>query len=303
MRKAGAKILSLVGLAFLFFGRRRILSRRKTPYATQASSKSLLWEIKSNGLATPSYFLGTMHLMCAEDAILSSNVKNIVKEVEQIYFEADINNASELLAGLLTSQGEENESLQQVLMPEEYERVKNFFDKLQPSVPFELLEKQYPLMLQSSLYEFLLPCEQKNGIELRLMEEARNLKKEIKGLETLEFQAGVFNAFPYKDQAYELLNTIDNLPKYKQNLEQLIEVYKQQDLDKLYELTTSEETGIASHLELLVYSRNREWVNQFEAIAKQQSTLFAVGAGHLGGPEGVIRLLKNKGFEVRPLVN
>jgi uncharacterized protein len=296
MKKTITIMLSLIGLAFLFFTRRRSL------YMTQPRGKSLLWEIKGSGLTAPSYFLGTMHLMCAEDATLSKNVKSILKEIEQIYFEADINNADEALAGLL-SQAEENESLQQVLMPEEYERVKNFFDELQPSVPFELLEKQYPLMLQSSLYEFLLPCEQKNGIELRIMDEAQHLKKGIKGLETLEFQASVFDAISYKDQAYELLNTIDSMPKYKQSLEQLIEVYKQQDIDKLYELTATEETGIASHLELLLFSRNKEWVNQFEAIAKQQSTLFAVGAGHLGGPDGVIQLLKNKGFEVRPLIN
>jgi uncharacterized protein len=296
MRTIITKVLSLVGLAFLFW-------RRRKPCYTQHDSKSLLWEIKSKNVPAPSYFLGTMHLMCAEDATLSKSVKSILKEIKQIYFEVDITDSSAIFSEILSQRANEGESLQQVLMPAEYERVKNFFDTVIPDVPFAILEKQYPLLLQSSLYEFLLPCKQKNGIELRLMDEAHHLKKEIKGLETLEFQAGVFSAIPYKDQAYELLHTIDSLPKYKQNLEHLIEVYKQQDIDKLYELATAEETGIASHLELLLYGRNREWVNRFEAIAKQQSTLFAVGAGHLGGAVGVIQLLKNKGFEVRPLVN
>ena len=43
-----------------------------------ASGKSLLWKISGNGLDKPSYLFGTIHMLCADDAILSSNFKNII---------------------------------------------------------------------------------------------------------------------------------------------------------------------------------------------------------------------------------
>jgi uncharacterized protein YbaP (TraB family) len=53
----------------------------------------------------------------------------------------------------------------------------------------------------------------------------------------------------------------------------------------------------------LLYDRNKRWADQFEVISKQKSTLYAVGAGHLGGEQGVINLLKQKGYTVRAIEN
>ena len=83
----------------------------------------------------------------------------------------------------------------------------------------------------------------------------------------------------------------------------MMAVYKSQDLEKLQELTMHDESGVSGHLDLLLYTRNRNWVQQIEAIMQEKSTLFAVGAGHLGGENGVLDLLRKKGFNLRPIVN
>lgn len=270
---------------------------------TAASSKSLLWEISGNGISKPSYFFGTMHLMCAEDAELTETVKSLIKYVDQIYLEVDMDNASELLTGILDLRNKDGQRLQAALTKDDYKKVKSFFEKYQPSIPFSVLELQPPLMISSSLFELLLPCKQKNGVEIKIIDEAYKEKKETKGLETIAFQSTIFDCIPYEDQANDLLKSIESLEKTRKAMNEMIQVYKDQDIEKLYSLSVNEESIVSSYLDLLLFKRNRNWIGQFPAIVKNKSTLFAVGAGHLGGEKGVLQLLKQNGFTIRPLLN
>lgn len=57
------------------------------------------------------------------------------------------------------------------------------------------------------------------------------------------------------------------------------------------------------YADLLLNNRNKDWVEKMPAIMKEKSTLFAVGAGHLGGDQGVITLLKKAGYTVEEVEN
>ena len=80
----------------------------------------------------------------------------------------------------------------------------------------------------------------------------------------------------------------------------LMDVYRNQDLDKMQEMTAGEE-GMSDYIDLLLYNRNANWAKKMPAIMKSKATLFAVGAGHLGGEKGVINLLRQAGYTVRPV--
>lgn len=289
--------------AFLLLRISALFLKERNAFRTAAHAKSLLWEITGKGLKKPSYFLGTMHLMCAEDATLSNNIKKIIAQVNTVYLEVDIANADELLNGMLGTGMKNQQSLAKRLSEADYNKVKMFFEEHESIMPFESLEKQPPLLISSALYELLLPCKQKHGVELKLIEEAYKAKKPIKGLETFEFQSSILDSIPYEAQAADLVSTIDNLEKYRKKLADMIAVYKAQDIDQLYELSVDEENATAPYMDLLLYERNSNWVTQFPSIAENSSTLFAVGAGHLGGEKGVINLLRQQGYMLRPLAN
>jgi uncharacterized protein YbaP (TraB family) len=68
-------------------------------------------------------------------------------------------------------------------------------------------------------------------------------------------------------------------------------------------LIRKSDPGMESYMDLLLYNRNRRWVEQMPPIMQNGSILFAVGAGHLPGEEGVIKLLLKKGYAVKPLNN
>ncbi len=297
MKLSAAKVLSFLGLAFFFS------CRHKSTFPESPTAKTLLWEVSGNQLPDPAYFLGTMHMMCANEAVLSPNVKAVLREVDQVYLEVDMDDIAELMSGMTNLSMKEGKTLADFLSADDYGKVKTFFETHQPAMPFSVLERQQPMMISSGLYELFLECDQKNGIDLRIIDEASRLKKPTKGLETMAFQSSIFDSIPYDEQAKELVKLIDSIGKYKAAMNEMIAVYREQDVDKLHDLTTREESGVNSYLDLLLYDRNRNWVNQFKNIAFGKKTLFAVGAGHLGGEKGVLNLLRAKGYSVRPLEN
>ena len=276
-----------------------VTSQSKKPAPLQ---NTLLWEISGNGLKSPSYLFGTMHLLCAEDAGLSINLKKAIRESERIYFEIDMDDMKQMMGALKYIRMNDNVKLSDLLTEQEYTRIREYFEKHKAIIPFSMMERFKPYMLTSLISETGMGCEKTNGMEMSIMQEAGKYDKEILGLETAEYQASIFDSIPYAKQAKELLNYIDSIDRYKDNTQELIKVYREQDLQKMQDMTANE-SGIGEYLDLLVYNRNRNWMEKLKTILKEKPTLIAVGAGNLPGEFGMIQLLRNAGFTVKPLKN
>jgi len=262
---------------------------------------TLLWEISGNHLVTPSYLFGTMHLLCSADAQLSDSLRYAIASAKQVYFEIDLDNMMETLGAMRYLNMNNNTKLSDLLTEEEYERVVTYFKKNKTMLPMSMMERLKPYFVTSLISESKFPCTEKDGMEQVIMAEAKKDKKPINGLETVAFQASVFDSIPYKRQAMDLLKMIDSAGVASDSSDlQLAEVYRKQDLNKMQELTAEEE-GMSEYLDLLLYSRNANWAQKMPAIMRDATTLFAVGAGHLGGEKGVISLLRKAGFTVRPM--
>jgi uncharacterized protein YbaP (TraB family) len=84
----------------------------------------------------------------------------------------------------------------------------------------------------------------------------------------------------------------------------MVKAYREQNLELLDSLSNKSDPGMeADYMDLLLYGRNRHWVEQMPALMKENSLLFAVGAGHLPGEQGVINLLRKKGYKLTPMKN
>ncbi|MEO6316480.1 MAG: TraB/GumN family protein [Chitinophagaceae bacterium] len=263
---------------------------------------TLLWEISGNHLSSPSYLFGTMHLLCAADAQLSDSLRFAIAKAAQIYFEIDLENMMENALGIMKYINmKDGVKLSDLLTEAEYTRVKDYFTNNRSMLPFSMMEHFKPYFITSLITESKFPCAEKDGMEQVIMKEAKKDQKPINGLETIQFQAGVFDSIPYKRQAKDLLKMIDSSGVAGDSTDaQLADVYRKQDLNKMQEMTANEE-GIGEYLDLLLYNRNAGWAKKMPAIMRDAPALFAVGAGHLGGEKGVISLLRKAGFTVRPV--
>ena len=138
------------------------------------------------------------------------------------------------------------------------------------------------------------------------MKEAKQHNKKVKGLETMAYQAGVLDSIPYKLQAEQLVTYIDKSNKGEEDdkeMKDMFEAYKSQDLKKLEALMVETDAGMAGFIDIMLYHRNRNWVNKLKPLLPEKSLLIAVGAGHLPGEKGVINLLRKEGYTVTPVEN
>ena len=264
---------------------------------------TLLFEITGKGLQHPSYLFGTMHILCADDAKLSEAMKKIIRETGQVYFEIDMDNLQEMMGALQYLRMNDGKQLSDFLTEAEYERVKKYFEQNKSLLPFSMMSRFKPYFISSLIGEQMMTCEKKNGMETLIMSESKQYDKEIRGLETTKFQAGIFDSIPYDKQAKDLVNYIDSIDNYREITGQLVDTYRDQNLQQLDSLMHKSDPGMEQYMDLLLYDRNRNWVKQMPAIMAARPTLFAVGAGHLPGEQGVIKLLIKAGYTVKPLIN
>ena len=269
---------------------------------TNADDNTLLWEVSGNGLTKPSYLFGTFHLLCRDDIRFSDALKQGVQNAAEVYLELDMDDPSTLFGGLMLMNMKGNRKLKDLYTEVEYKRVVDYFrDSLQ--APVNLFQSMKPFFLVALLYPKMMPCPSVSSVEDEVMKLAKQNGKEIKGLETMAFQASVFDSIPYEEQAAELLRSIDSMVLSKKYFDSMITAYKEQRMGELESLMKNEEFGMESNQDILLDNRNRNWVGQLKTIMKQAAVFVAVGAGHLPGKTGLIALLRKEGYTLRPVEN
>jgi uncharacterized protein YbaP (TraB family) len=273
---------------------------------TGKENNTLLWKISGNGLEKPSYLFGTIHLLCKDDALLSDNMKKAISDCDEVYFEVDLDNIFEMFGAMDKMKMRNDTTLQELLSEEDYQKVKDYFESKSTMLPFSMLETYKPMLAASTLEEGSMPCDNTAMMEQVIMSLAKKQKKNIKGLETMAYQAGVLDSIPYKLQAEQLVAYIDKSNKGEEDdseMKEMFDAYKKQDLQKLESLLISTDAGIAGFTDVLLYNRNINWVKKLETLLTKKSLMIAVGAGHLPGNKGVINLLREKGYTLTPVEN
>jgi uncharacterized protein len=269
---------------------------------TNADDNTLLWEISGNGLTNASYLFGTFHLLCKDDINFSAALKQAVIKSNKIYLELDMDDPATLFGAITLMTMKDRKKLKDLYTAEEYKKITDYFkDSLK--TPMGLFQNMKPGFLMALLYPKMMPCSAVSSVEEAIMQLAKAGDKEIKGLETMAFQASIFDSIPYEKQAQELLTAIDSMEKSRIYFSLMLSAYKNQRLDEIEKIITNPEFGMENNQDILLDNRNKNWVVQLKDIMKKEPVFVAVGAGHLVGKAGLIALLKAEGYMVRPLEN
>ncbi len=269
---------------------------------TDTTGNTLLWQVSGNGLASPSYLFGTFHLLCKDDINFSNTLKQAITNSHEIYLELDLDDPATLMGALMLMNMKDGKKLKDLYTAAQYKRLSDFFnDSLK--TPISVFQRMKPEFLIALLYPKMMPCNSATSVEEAVMQLAKDAGKEIKGLETMAFQASVFDSIPYEKQAEELLNTIDSLEKSKADFALMLHAYKSQRLDEIEKIMNTPAFGVAENQEILLDNRNKNWIHQLKIIMKENPVFTAVGAGHLVGKNGLIALLRAEGYTVKGLEN
>jgi uncharacterized protein YbaP (TraB family) len=198
----------------------------------------------------------------------------------------------------------DGKTLKDLVTDDEYKMIGDHFQKM--GMPIFMLERMKPMFLTAFAYADMDPSGLKNGnmksYEMEFMEMAQNTGKETSGLETIDFQINLFDEIPYEVQAKMLVDALRSADSEGDDeFKKMTKMYIDQDIQAMVKMIADEGSSVSGFEDKLVSGRNKNWIPLIIEDAKKSQTFFAVGAGHLAGPEGVIHLLRKAGYKIKPV--
>jgi uncharacterized protein YbaP (TraB family) len=262
-----------------------------------SQSKSLLYEVKKDGFQT-TYLYGTIHLIPDSLFLFTKKLKKIISQSDEMIFEITDFSDNESLTKMLKSERNSFDIFTKVqqdsvlnwgaqLIDSDTASFRRIFEYLKP---INLL--QLPTM--KALQEHAV------SVDLALMKFADEKGIVKSELETVAFQLELLNDLPDSVMAEMILSAMRQSKDSDQLQAKLLHLYQTQDIEGLANLLNeSDETS--AFLDDLIGKRNNKWLPKIIEKSKNKSCFVAVGAGHLGGKDGLISLFQQAGFIVSPI--
>lgn len=274
-------------------------------FANEASlqQKGLLWQIDKLGLI-PSYLFGTIHSEDHRVTQLPPIVRSRFEQADSVSFELlmDMSTIRKTAKGMFFI-GEQ--SLDQVIGKDLFDQVVKAMRQYH-IIPPMLLKKLKPWAVIATLST--PPPKTGQFLDLLLYKKAQQLKISIYALESVEEQLAVFEAFTLDEQMFMLKETLKQLDKMPGLFDKLHELYLQRDLTALMKFTVENMRDSSDNKALvdafykrIVDDRNMRMVERMEKRLQEGNAFIAVGALHLPGDKGLLKLLQARGYRVSVL--
>ncbi len=281
--------------------------------AQTPNNSGIFWKIEKEGLP-PSYLLGTMHVSDprvidlpkgAEDAFSASNT--LIVESDEVLDPQKA--AAALMAQPSLTMFTDGKTIGDYLQPNEKALLETELKKR--GIPLLAVSKMKPWMLSS--FVALSSCElarKQSGepfLDQKLAKDAAASGKKIVGLETMAEQLNIMASLSMKAHVKSLLYVIEDPQRTLDVMETLIQLYDQGKpgwvvpvSDYLYP-EDPDGFSMAEFEQKMIIARNHHMADRALEMLDNGNVFMAVGALHLPGPEGLVALLREKGFTVTPL--
>lgn len=294
--------------------------------AAITADAQFIYRISGNGLKKPSYILGTIHLL--PGSLLDSIPAYLKAEAEcrQMYVETDVTNKQQI-------QGLQNIGRQTMAMPDG----KTIFDILSKDQT-ELLSRTYHEMMHFNLADstsrplwtivpkghiqffesFFQVMAIQQHPQLRItstpmdgvcMERAKERGMPLGQLDEMQSQEKLNKL--HDEWVQDLDAQVDSLVSYLNHINehrtsavkgieylgQSIEDWKKGNYDHFAAISLEEVLKQPS----VFRERNEKWLPKMQTAMREMPTMFVFGAGHLVGPHGILQLLRDAGYKIKPV--
>jgi uncharacterized protein YbaP (TraB family) len=289
----------------LFVGRiAAILALALLATAQSAQAKTFAW--KATGKGGTIYVMGSIHVMSESFYPLNPALEAAFKDSDLLVEEVDMAEMldpmaqmSMLTRGMLPS----TQSLDKLLSPATLALVKKATGDMGgargPLMRFK------PWMLAIALQGMELAKAGFNpalGLDQHFYDEAQAAAMKVQGLETVEYQVSRFDEMTMEQQDRMLAETLKELATETATVGKLGDAWKSGDVVAIERMALADLKSDPVMYQRLLVERNKNWMPKIEALfARRGRALVVVGAAHLVGPDGLIAMLKAKGYTVEQL--
>lgn len=278
-----------------------------------ANGKGILWRIERGG-AEPSFLLGTMHVSDPRVTGLEPAAKAAFDAARTVVIETtDVLDPAKM-AGVMTAHPElmlftDDTTLSGMLPGEARTVVEEGLARR--GLSLAALDKMKPWVVASLVgipaCEMARTAAGAQVLDIKLAHDARAAGKSVKGLETVVGQLEAMASLPIALHLQGLVDTLKLGNGIDDLNETMVRIYKSGDTGLFWPFfeaamppTPGEEASYAAFQEAMIDARNRIMVEAAVPVLDEGGAFIAVGALHLSGAQGLVALLRERGYAVEP---
>jgi len=267
--------------------------------AAPQSTVGVLYEVRSVTTGAVSFLLGTIHSEDPRVTALSAPVQAAFAASPRFAMEV-LPDTQAIIKSMVTMTYTDGRTLRDVLPEDLYQQVSAVLEGRGMSEAAYRDFKPWAVVTMLSVP----PTKTGEFLDMQFYRTAVTSQKQVKGLETMEEQLALFDQLGVCDQVDLLAETLDSLEQMPAMFESLTLAYLARDLDALMLISRTYLGGLNARLaahfwESVVDARNRRMAERMVPLLDQGGWFIAVGALHLPSPNGILQLLRQRGFEVR----
>ena len=270
---------------------------------SQIAAQSSVWKVTKD--SSTIYLGGSIHLLRKTDYPLPKEFDTAYSRSSKILFETDISGlqdpefAQKLLMKCMYT---DTTTLQSVLTKKNYDRLAAKCAELM--IPIENLQKFNPafvslLLITQKLQKLGVNAE---GVDQFYFDKAIQDKKPVEYFETIDEQIDMI-AFMGKGNENEYTSySLDDFDKLEKEFEDMVLSWKTGSSTFMKRNCDEMEKLFPDIYKQLLADRNNNWMPVIEKLFLDTDIEFVVvGALHFYGNDGVIKMLKEKGYTVEQL--
>lgn len=256
--------------------------------------ESILYTIK-DGDVLKGYILGTMHVRDKRAFSFLDKILALIDDCNKFYAETDLDALQKInISGSMSFDSGDH--------------IKNYFTPKRYNKIDKLCIKSFQISLNEVGH--LRPLAIINFLTLRLLSNDMNLPldhhlwnyasqhKECLGLETAIEQRDIYKQIPFEWELKQFKDAMRNISSFRKGIAIMANYYQAGRVNKLYRVGRKQ---LGSMRSLLLYDRNVRMGNVAINALRLNTCFITVGAGHLAGKKGVLRIIKKAGYSISPV--
>ncbi len=275
--------------------------------ACAESPRPLLWKVSDPDNSI--YLLGSFHLLKASDYPLAPSTDAAFEDAERVVFElspAELSDPAGSVRMAAAARRADGRTLQQSLPEDTWQTLQAYAALRQQSTEhFQGMDAWFVSLVISLTEMQLLGLDTERGLDKHFADRALKAGKPTQGLETFDQQIALFEGMSADEQRQALEDSLDEVSEMQAEIQRMHTLWRAGDAEGLFEATGAElKAKYPGVYKRLNSDRNLAWLPRLRAMlddSDSDDTLVVVGALHLLGEDGVVELLRAKGYTVERL--
>lgn len=270
---------------------------------TNVQAQTSVWKVSSG--ENEIYLAGSIHLLKESDYPLPKDFDDAFNKSQKVVFETDIDKLNDpQIAQILLSKAmiPDNKTLKDILSEEVYKRLETESGKL--SIPLASLSRFKPSMVIVTMSGIKLQQMgvTADGVDQHFHNKAKEHGKTLGFLETVEEQLDILTSMGEGNEDSFVNYSLEDMDDMESVMDEMTENWRNGSSDLMITQLVEMKNEYPDIYKSIMVDRNNNWMPQIEEFMKDEATEFViVGALHLHGPDGLLEMLKAKGYQIEQL--